>query len=73
MKMQNANLLSRYDSDDDDVYDCDDDDVYDCDDDDDDDDVYDCDDDDNNNKLINPYHHSYNYESLYIQNQSDGG
>jgi hypothetical protein len=51
MKMQNANLLSRYDNDDD---------------------VYDCDDDDNNN-LINPYHHSYNYESLYIQNQSDGG
>jgi len=51
MKMQNANLLSRYDNDDD---------------------VYDCDD-DNYNNLINPYHHSYNYESLYIQNQSDGG
>jgi len=62
MKMQNANLLSRYDNDDD-VYD-DDDDVYDCD-----DDVYDCDDDDDDNNLINPY----NYESLYIQNQSDGG
>ena len=71
MKMQNANLLSRYDNDDDDdVYDDDDDDVYDCD-----DDVYDCDDDDvyNYNNLINPHHHSYNYESLYIQNQSDGG